>query len=126
MGIPHLRDWIELAGQGIEALAVLVMVAFIALGTVRWLAHTRKGGAEAGYTTYRVTVGRALLVGLELLVAADVIRTVALDTTLTNLASLAVLVVIRTALGWSVTLEVEGRWPWQSKRAPADPGRAPD
>jgi uncharacterized membrane protein len=125
MGIPHLREWIELAGQGIEALAVLVMVAFIVLGTVRWVVYARMG-VESGYTAYRVTVGRALLVGLELLVAADVIRTVALQSTLMNLAALGVLVIIRTALGWSVTLEVEGRWPWQSKRVPADPRRAPD
>jgi uncharacterized membrane protein len=112
-----LHDWAALAAHGIEALAIAIMVAYILVGTVRWLAHGRSG-VSAGYALYRAAVGKALLVGLELLVAADIIRTVALDLTLLNLATLGVLVVVRTALGWSVTLELEGRWPWQARIAP--------
>jgi uncharacterized membrane protein len=52
-----------------------------------------------------------LLVGLELLVAADIIRTVALDPSLINVAILSALVLVRTFLGWTLTVEVEGRWP---------------
>ena len=107
-----LRTWIEQAAQGIEALAVAIMVVFILVGTTRWLLHSRQG-IEAGYDRYRVVIGKSLLVGLELLVAADIIRTVALEATLANLAILAVLVLVRTFLGWTLTVEVEGRWPWQ-------------
>jgi uncharacterized membrane protein len=61
-------------------------------------------------------VARALLLGLEILVAADVIRTVALQPTLNNVLILGVLVVIRTFLGWSLVIEIEERWPWQARR----------
>jgi uncharacterized membrane protein len=110
-----VREAIEWAALGVEVLAVAVMVAFIVLGTARWLLRARASMAS-GYEHYRITVGRSLLVGLELLVAADIIRKVALETTLMNLAALAVLVGVRTALGWTLTLEIEGRWPWQARK----------
>jgi len=69
------------------------------------------------YTSYRTTLARSLLLGLELLVAADIVRTVALDTTVANILGLAMLVLIRTFLSWSLVVEIEGRWPWQSKAA---------
>jgi uncharacterized membrane protein len=108
----HVHEWIELAAQGVEVLAVAIMVCFIFVGTVGWLLHSVKG-IEWAYERYRVVLGKTLLVGLELLVAADIINTVAFALTLTNLAMLAGLVVVRTALGWTLTVEVEGRWPWQ-------------
>ncbi len=110
-----LREWIDAASQGIEALAVAIMVIFIVVGTARWLLHSGKQ-IEGAYERYRVVLGKSLLVGLELLVAADIIRTVALDATLMNLATLAGLVLVRTFLGWTLTVEVEGRWPWQKTK----------
>jgi uncharacterized membrane protein len=107
-----------LTAQGIEILAVTLMVTFIAVGTARWLFHSRRKIAAA-YAGYRVTLGRSLLVGLELLVAADIIRTVALDITLPKIAELGALVVVRTFLGWALTVEIEGRWPWQVASATA-------
>ena len=65
------------------------------------------------YVQYKVRLGRALLLGLELLVAADIIRTVALEPTLPNVMILAVLVVVRTFLSWSLVVEMEGHWPWK-------------
>ena len=62
---------------------------------------------------HKVRLGRALLLGLELLVAADIIRTVALEPTLPNVMILAVLVVVRTFLSWSLIVEMEGHWPWK-------------
>ena len=61
--------------------------------------------------------GFALLLGLEFLVAADIIRTVAIETTLTNVAVLGALVVVRTVLSWSLVVEMDGRWPWQGRAA---------
>jgi uncharacterized membrane protein len=69
---------------------------------------------------FRATLGRAMLLGLEILVAADVVRTVALEPTLRNIAALGVLVIVRTFLSWSIVLEIEGRWPWQSRPAQSD------
>jgi uncharacterized membrane protein len=69
-------------------------------------------------------MGRSLLLGLEFLVAGDVVRTVALEPTLNNVAVLGLLVLIRTFLGWSLAVEIEGRWPWQSrseKHVPNEP-----
>jgi uncharacterized membrane protein len=111
----QIREWIEFAAQGIETLAVGIMVAFIIIGTVRWVFHSTKK-IEGTYERYRVVLGKTLLVGLELLVAADIIRTVALDLTLKNIALLGSLVVVRTFLGWTLTVEVEGHWPWQKKK----------
>ena len=114
-----MRTGIEWVAQGIELLAVAVMVAFILVGTIRWL-WGEPGGIGRRYQGYRAVVGKSLLVGLELLVAADIIRTVTLDATLTSIATLGALVVVRTLLSWTVTVEVEGRWPWQPERPGAD------
>lgn len=111
----HTRFWIEMAATGIEGLAVTIMVAFILIVTVRWLLHMAQN-VEAAYGLYRASIGRSLLLGLELLVAADIIRTVALDSSLTNVATLAALVLVRTFLGWTLTVEVENRWPWEKAK----------
>jgi uncharacterized membrane protein len=111
----QFREWIALAAQGVETLAVVLMVAFIIFGTVRWVFHSANR-IEGAYERYRVVLGKTLLIGLELLVAADIIRTVALDMTPTNLALLGGIVVVRTFLGWSVTVEIEGHWPWQKAK----------
>ncbi len=124
------RAWIELASQGIEILAVAIMVSFIIVGTSRWVFQSAKM-IEGTYERYRVVLGKTLLVGLELLVAADIIRTVALDLTLLNIELLAGLVLVRTFLGWTLTVEVEGHWPWQKTKesaagSPREPASTPE
>jgi uncharacterized membrane protein len=112
------RHWIEIAGKGIEVLAVAIMVSCILIGTLGWLFHSLKNGDWA-YERYRTVLGKTLLIGLELLVAADIVNTVAFALTLENLALLGGLVLVRTALGWTLTVEVEGHWPWQrTKESP--------
>jgi len=112
--VPSVRAWIGYAAQGIETLAVSIMVILIIVGTVRWLIHTRMK-MEKAYEHYRVVLGKSLLIGLELLVAADIIRTVAVASTMSNIVTLGVLVLVRTFLGWTLTVEAEGYWPWQKK-----------
>jgi uncharacterized membrane protein len=109
------RYWIELAARLIEALAVVIMVGYILIGTARWLYHST-GNFAGGYERYRTVLGKTLLLGLELLVAADIINTVAFALTLQNVALLGALVVVRTGLGWTITVEVEGHWPWQQAK----------
>ena len=76
----------------------------------------RRGRSAAAFTQYKHGLGKALLVALELLVAADVVQTVVLEFTLSNVAALGLLVLVRTFLSWSLVVEIEGRWPWQSER----------
>ena len=115
----QVREWVEFTAEAVEVLAVAIMVCFIIGGTFGWLIHSAKR-PEWAYERYRVVLGKALLIGLELLVAADIINTVVFALTLENVALLAGLVVVRTALGWTVTVEVEGRWPWQKRRTPSE------
>lgn len=110
--LQHLHSFFEYASQGIEALAVVIMVTCIVIGTARWLLLLG-GNIDAAYARYREMLGKSLLLGLELLVAADIIRTVLLELTLANVATLGALVLVRTGLGWALSVEVEGYWPWQ-------------
>src|SRR2546421_4989713 len=71
------------------------------------------GRAKHVYDAYKIRIGRSLLLGLEVLVAADIVKTIALELTLMSLGVLAGLVLIRTFLSWTLVLEIEGRWPWQ-------------
>ena len=112
-----IRTFIEWAALGIEILGASVIVAgvmrvAITRGTVRYLFQLDKPGA---YESYKHQMGRSLLLGLEFLVAGDVVRTVALEPTLNNVAVLGLLVLVRTFLGWSLAVEIEGRWPWQMR-----------
>ena len=125
--IGTVHEVIEWTAFGIEILAVAVIVAAVAMlairrGTVRYLFHLGDPGA---YESYKHQLGRALLLGLDLLVAADVIRTVALEATLSNITVLGLLVVVRTFLNWSLTVEMEGCWPWQA-RARSGPSEVKD
>jgi uncharacterized membrane protein len=108
-----MRSLIEFAAQGIEVLAVVIIVIAIVDGSVRYLLHLNQHLDDA-YQRYKSQLGKALLLGLEFLVAADVVRTVVLEPTLQNVAILGLLVIIRTFLSWSLVVEIEGLWPWQS------------
>ena len=111
-GIGHsVRYLIETAVLGIEGLAVAVIVVAIVFGTLRFLFHLGWKIPDA-YDNYKVQLGKALLLGLQLLVAADVVRTVALDPTLESVVVLGLLVMVRTFLSLSTVVEIEGRWPW--------------
>lgn len=100
--------------RAIEAAGVVVIIVGAIVAGVRYLRHRAMPGA---YGEVRATLGRAILLGLELLVAADIINTVAIEPTLDSLAVLAGIVLIRTFLSLSLEVEIEGRWPWREKAA---------
>jgi uncharacterized membrane protein len=109
-------EWIEIAALAIEILAVVMIVAAIAYATVHYLLQAIRGRHERDiFREYKTRLARALLLSLEILVAADVVRTVALETTLEAVVGLGLLVFIRTFLSWSLAVEIEGRWPWQPR-----------
>jgi uncharacterized membrane protein len=111
----RIRDVIESSALGIETLAVVIILVAIVHGTIRYLIRRKRVSPAEAYSSYKVQLGKGLLLGLELLVAADIVRTVALNPTSTNVAILGLLVLIRTFLSWSLVVEIEGRWPWQRK-----------
>ncbi|MFC2153690.1 DUF1622 domain-containing protein [Actinomycetota bacterium] len=101
-----ISEFIEVLAMAVIAIGV---VASIGAGFVQWYRH----GAEAGFEAFKRLIARGLLIGLDLLIAADVIKTVTLEGTLESALVLGLLVLIRTFLSWTLVLEVEGTWPWR-------------
>ncbi len=121
-----IQTSIEWAALGVEALAVVVIVAGVvkvtfAPGTFGYVFQI---GKPVAFESYKHLMGKPLLLGLDLLLAGDVIKTVALEATLPNLAALGLLVLVRTFLSWSLTVEMEGRWPWQARADKDEPDQA--
>jgi uncharacterized membrane protein len=114
----NFHRWVELGASGIEAMAVALIVGSFLWASIRFLVHTGRHAANP-YQRYKISLGRALSLGLEFLVAADVIRTVAVAPTLQNIGILGAIIVIRTALSWSLVVEMDGRWPWQPATGPS-------
>jgi uncharacterized membrane protein len=110
-GFDLALHWISLA---LEAAGVAAIVIGCLAALVIALVRLRRGGSfNDAYHLFRTSLARGILLGLEFLVAADIIGTVAVEPTLQNLAVLALIVLIRTFLSFSLQLEIEGRWPWQ-------------
>jgi uncharacterized membrane protein len=109
---------VEAIGRGIDAAGVAVIVGGIGLTVLLTVGRMMRRRSHV-YRRFRQEVGRAILLGLELLVAADIIRTVALRPTLESVAVLSVIVLVRTLLSFSLEVEVTGVWPWQRGRETA-------
>jgi uncharacterized membrane protein len=111
MGFEETMDAIA---RGVEILGIVTLVVGLAAALVRaGLVVTGGRGGEEAYRTIRTVFGRSILLGLEFLVAADIIRTVAVQPSLENVAVLGLIVLIRTFLSFSLGVEIDGRWPWQ-------------
>ncbi len=119
----EFQEIVEWTGQFIEGIGVAIIVVGVVVPLVvagRRVVDPRHERA-AVYLRLRRQLGRAILLGLEVLVAGDIIRTVATDPTFTSVGVLAIIVAIRTFLSFTLEMEVTGRWPWQSA---GDPGTA--
>lgn len=104
-------EWVALF---VEAAGVAVIVAAAVVAILAFFTHWRTGGGiEDAYHIARTSLARGILLGIEFLVAADIVQTVILGPSLENLAVLAGVVLIRTFLSFSLEVEIEGRWPWQ-------------
>jgi uncharacterized membrane protein len=110
-----VSEWIHVVGVGIEIFGVLVIVAGI-IWSSRYIFEST---VASRYDSYKISIGRSLLLGLEVLVAADIVKTIAIELTFASLGLLAGLVLVRTFLSWTLILEIEGRWPWQRDLASA-------
>ena len=105
------KETVEIIGLAVDAAGVLIIVIGLLIAATRF--GTSKQDASDRFRTLRQDIGRGILLGLELLVAADIIRTVAIDPTLESVSVLGLIVLIRTFLSMALQVELEGRWPWQ-------------
>jgi uncharacterized membrane protein len=97
---------LEITGTG------LLMLGFI-VATFRSIRQYIVNRTSFDIKNYRLALGRVVLIGLEVLVASTILKTIVVDETVQSLSFLVIMVAIRTILGWTMTLEMNGRWPWQ-------------
>ena len=109
-----MKEVIDLVAHSIELLPVLIIVGGIFYGMGSYLFHHRQTAGDA-YKQFKEKIGKTLLLGLEFLIAADIIKTVTFDHTMPGVLLLGVLVLVRTFLSWSLLVEIEGHWPWQAR-----------
>ena len=111
----EFNELVETVGKGIDLVGVATIVVGALGAAVMTVVSDRNASGTQRYRLFRKRLGRSILLGLELLVAADIIRTVAVTPTFTSAGVLALIVLIRTFLSISLEVELEGRWPWQPK-----------
>jgi uncharacterized membrane protein len=114
MSFTQVMEWVS---RGFEVAAIAVLVAGFAWGVFKALRARFAGREEESYGLLRRYFGRTILLGLEVLVAADLIRTVAVDQTWENVLGLGLIVLIRTFLSFSLEVEMDGVWPWRRRAA---------
>ncbi len=111
-----VAGWLEIFGAGALILGFVV-------STGRFLVDVKALGSLPAFHRYRQSLGRVVVIGLEILVAATIIKTITIAPTPAALGKLAIMIAIRTILSWSMVLEITGRWPWQAKPV-VDPSNA--
>lgn len=110
--VPALKPFMHAVVVFFEVVGVLVILGGFALALGRAAKRWKSSGGHV-FETVRATFGRGILLGLEILIAADLVRTIAIELTIYNLAVLAILIGIRTVLSLSLEVEIDGRWPWR-------------
>ncbi len=112
----NYSEWMDMVGSGLDFVGVMVIVIGAVVSTFLYL-FGRKEATVPPFKRYRQGLGKSILLGLEFLVAGDIIRTVVVAPTLENITTLGLIVLIRTFLSMTLQLEVDGHWPWQPKPA---------
>ena len=115
----NFRELMEILGTAVDCVGVFIVAAGALVATARLLVH-RAHNIGNYYSSYRQDIGRAILLGLEFLIAGDIIRTVVVAPTIQNVLVLGLIVLIRTFLSLSLQLEIEGRLPWRRQGLPPD------
>jgi uncharacterized membrane protein len=110
----------EKVTRGFETLGVAILVIGIAIAFFRAVLDLRREDARRAYTRLRQDIGRSLLLGLEVLIAADLVRTVTIDPTLQSAIFLGVIVLVRTFLSFSLEIELDGVVPWRKRSVAAE------
>jgi uncharacterized membrane protein len=111
-----MHELIRYSIMALEASGLTAIIIGAIISTVAFLGRLRHDGFDGGYPNYRANLGRCILLGLEFLIAADILKSVLADPTLDSVAVLAGIVLIRTFLSTSLEVEINGHWPWESTR----------
>jgi uncharacterized membrane protein len=123
--VEQVHAYIEVLAKLLEVVGVAIILGGVTLASARFLADGRQSNDwRTSYERYRANLGRGILLGLELLVGADIIGTITAPLTWTSVGLLAVIVLIRTFLSFSLETEIEGCWPWQRRLAEQDNQRS--
>lgn len=107
------KYYVGIAGYIIEGTGVIIILTGSMAASVWFIFRFSKSELTTLYTSYRIVLGRIILLGLEFLVAGDIIRTVVIRPTMEQIGILVIIVLIRTFLSFTLELEIEGKWPWQ-------------
>jgi len=110
----QILAYLEHAGRAITLFAVVVIIAGFARAAVVYASRWRSAARDQNFKQFKVGLGHALTLALEILVLADVIETITVTPTYQSLTVLGFLIVVRTVMSWTLFLETEGRWPWQA------------
>ena len=113
-----MNHWMEPVATALELFGVAVIVVGVVLATAKFLSDLRSERRKEAYDRYRANLGRGILLGLELLVGADIVATVTAPLTFTSVGLLGLVVLIRTFLSFSLETEIEGQWPWRRRQGP--------
>ena len=119
------KDWVDAASKVVDAVGVAIVVLGLVVASAMFLSRLRSAQFDSAFRSYRQGLGRAILLGLEFLVAGDIIRTVAVDPTFQSAGVLALIVLIRTFLSFALQVEIEGRWPWKPREPDPPPATGP-
>lgn len=114
---PKLISIIESISFGLEIIAVIIILFAVLLALINLFRHLfMHETTQECINVFKRTASKGIQVALELLIAADIIHTVVLSASLENVAILAILVLIRTFLSWTLVYETEGSWPWNNRK----------
>ncbi|MFU8763454.1 MAG: DUF1622 domain-containing protein [Haliea sp.] len=122
----EFTEIISLLALGTEAVGVLVMLVGAAYSSAVFIRQFNKVPEGVAYHTFRRQLGRSIILGLEFLIAGDIMQTIIVAATWQNVAVLGLIILIRTFLSMTLHLEIEGRWPWQQADDELPPGAPPD
>ena len=117
-----MRDMAMWTSEVLDITAFAVILIAVAVSTAVFLVRVSHSGFLANYRDYRANLGRGILLGLEILIAADILKSVVVDPTVEGIAVLGGIVIIRTFLSISLDVEINGHWPWQTTRLAQEAG----
>lgn len=111
-----MRELALWTSEVLDIISFAVILLGVAISTAVFLVRVWQTGFLANYREYRANLGRGILIGLELLIAADILKSVVVDPTLQGVAVLGGIVLVRTFLSISLDVEINGHWPWETTR----------
>jgi uncharacterized membrane protein len=111
-----MQELARISSLALEMASFAVILLAVTISTGVFLARVRRDGFVANYRDFRANLGRGILIGLELLIAADILKSVVIDPTVQGMLVLGGIVLIRTFLSISLDVEINGHWPWETTR----------